>query len=333
MRPTSACAVVLLCTIVRTQQLVNFTDVTNTTTESVQTAGSVSSIKHETSYSEEKKENNSLSNTAPVLNDTHKTKSDLWDRLVYYLKNVSHVNDTVNDSGAEIDGRNGTSDNWSVFPIQSDQGYSETDDISLSSLEGLTDDEVWQRLIRKPGEEDYYRDSYHDYESVPEDGHLKAETESTKGVKKISDERLIKVSEDSITRKRHITRDSCVDGNCLAASSANNVSAEEEIKRGPVREIKLTDVDKFLSSEFQNDHAAVGPKDAKGSSSLAIVFDTTGSMWDDLVQVRQGIKSIIATMLERPDKPIQDYVLVPFHDPSKYQLNVMYLLTLWFSFI
>lgn len=51
--------------------------------------------------------------------------------------------------------------------------------------------------------------------------------------------------------------------------------------------------------------------------SLAIVFDSTGSMWDDLVQVKIGAERIMATMLERPDKPIYNYVLVPFHDPSK----------------
>ena len=51
--------------------------------------------------------------------------------------------------------------------------------------------------------------------------------------------------------------------------------------------------------------------------SLAFVFDSTGSMWDDLVQVKIGAERIMATMLERPDKPIYNYVLVPFHDPSK----------------
>jgi hypothetical protein len=52
-------------------------------------------------------------------------------------------------------------------------------------------------------------------------------------------------------------------------------------------------------------------------ASLAFVFDSTGSMWDDLVQVKVGAERIMATMLELPDKPIYNYVLVPFHDPSK----------------
>ena len=52
--------------------------------------------------------------------------------------------------------------------------------------------------------------------------------------------------------------------------------------------------------------------------SLAIVFDITGSMLDDLMQVRLGAARIMAAMLERPDNPIYNYVLVPFHDPRKY---------------
>ncbi|XP_039287893.1 hemicentin-1-like [Nilaparvata lugens] len=50
--------------------------------------------------------------------------------------------------------------------------------------------------------------------------------------------------------------------------------------------------------------------------SLAFVFDATGSMWDDLVQVREGAAKILNAMLERPDKPIYNYVLVPFQDPN-----------------
>lgn len=64
----------------------------------------------------------------------------------------------------------------------------------------------------------------------------------------------------------------------------------------------------------------IGESDDEGThsgASLAFVFDSTGSMWDDLVQVKMGAERIMATMLELPDKPIYNYVLVPFHDPSK----------------
>ncbi|ELT96248.1 hypothetical protein CAPTEDRAFT_86418, partial [Capitella teleta] len=53
-----------------------------------------------------------------------------------------------------------------------------------------------------------------------------------------------------------------------------------------------------------------------GSTSLAFVFDITGSMYDDLVQVIEGAAKILATTLARRDKPLYNYVLVPFHDPE-----------------
>ncbi|XP_067662288.1 hemicentin-1-like isoform X1 [Haliotis asinina] len=53
-----------------------------------------------------------------------------------------------------------------------------------------------------------------------------------------------------------------------------------------------------------------------GAASLAFVFDITGSMYDDLVQVTEGAATILATALARKEKPLYNYVLVPFHDPD-----------------
>lgn len=55
----------------------------------------------------------------------------------------------------------------------------------------------------------------------------------------------------------------------------------------------------------------------EGAATLAFVFDSTGSMFDDLRQVKDGAAKIMATMLERKEKPIYNYVLVPFHDPGQ----------------
>lgn len=55
---------------------------------------------------------------------------------------------------------------------------------------------------------------------------------------------------------------------------------------------------------------------APGTSSLTFVFDTTGSMNDDLVQVQEGARRILDTVLSQRQKLIHNYVYVPFNDPG-----------------
>lgn len=57
-----------------------------------------------------------------------------------------------------------------------------------------------------------------------------------------------------------------------------------------------------------------------GSTSLTFVFDTTGSMHDDLMKVQEGATRILETTTSNADTPLYNFVLVPFHDPSKYEL-------------
>lgn len=83
----------------------------------------------------------------------------------------------------------------------------------------------------------------------------------------------------------------------------------------------------FLSVKITVSHPKYIPGSAKenlkvyqdkddGKSSLVFVFDTTGSMYNDLRQLREGAEMIMDTALEE-SKIIADFVFVPFHDPGK----------------
>jgi len=61
----------------------------------------------------------------------------------------------------------------------------------------------------------------------------------------------------------------------------------------------------------------------QGAASLAFVFDTTGSMSDDLAQAVDGAAKILEVTLTRREKPLYNYILVPFNDPGELPTSVL----------
>lgn len=55
-------------------------------------------------------------------------------------------------------------------------------------------------------------------------------------------------------------------------------------------------------------------------ATLSFVIDITGSMFDDLLQVRNGVQNIFEAISEQQDIPVLNYALVTFHDPGKIRL-------------
>lgn len=70
----------------------------------------------------------------------------------------------------------------------------------------------------------------------------------------------------------------------------------------------------------------VGDDPRSDQKSLLIIFDSTGSMGSDLAQLRQAAKDIVNFFAERDDKPIYNYILSVFNDPSNFFCIVIGLL-------
>uniref|UniRef100_A0A182R2D1 Cell adhesion molecule n=1 Tax=Anopheles funestus TaxID=62324 RepID=A0A182R2D1_ANOFN len=101
------------------------------------------------------------------------------------------------------------------------------------------------------------------------------------------------------------------------------ISEEEELNRAEpaslladgrslprLSNVLLPDLNQTL---IKHRNSLLPPKN--GQRSLVIVFDATGSMLDDLQQLREAARLIIAEITQRDSNPIFNYIFVPFRDP------------------
>ncbi|KAF6016425.1 HMCN1 [Bugula neritina] len=80
-------------------------------------------------------------------------------------------------------------------------------------------------------------------------------------------------------------------------------------------EIRTRQVPKVVAMMFMMLITLKQEVDAKGVS-LVFVFDTTGSMSDELRQAQAGAKKILNSALSNPQEFLHDFILVPFNDPG-----------------
>ncbi|EAT36338.1 AAEL011566-PA [Aedes aegypti] len=99
------------------------------------------------------------------------------------------------------------------------------------------------------------------------------------------------------------------------AVSVDPIDAESLVSDGihnpPVNSILIPNLGKSLPAIRRGYEAP-----AEGQRSLVIVFDATGSMLDDLKQLRDGAKLIIDEITQLDTNPIYNYIFVPFRDPQ-----------------
>ena len=57
--------------------------------------------------------------------------------------------------------------------------------------------------------------------------------------------------------------------------------------------------------------------------SLGVVFDSTGSMYDDLRQLIRGVEEVLQLVVAADTHIIENFILVPYHDPGQASRLVM----------
>lgn len=107
---------------------------------------------------------------------------------------------------------------------------------------------------------------------------------------------------------------------CLAQLGKSDISNDE------CGILSKQDLEK-IANEISEDNAVPEPKAPKidyegrprpDQKSLLIIFDATGSMATDLVQMKASAQEIIVELSEHEENPIYNFVLSVFRDPGTF---------------
>lgn len=218
--------------------------------------------------------------------------------------------------------------------LNQQQSDSDVDEYINNAFQG---EETFEKVFNVSVDNAFEGEARHSFGyQADSDGHAEQVPESDIGVSGSNTERISADNEDNLPaldnvfEVHHYPRSSDTGDPRAAEHDATLAERVEQLVLNRLPPMpNHTRSDDMVSGDTERGDAPLGLEvspdeiDENGGGethsgvSLAFVFDSTGSMWDDLVQVQIGAERIMATMLERPEKPIYNYVLVPFHDPSK----------------
>ncbi|XP_069698018.1 hemicentin-1-like isoform X2 [Periplaneta americana] len=286
-----------------------------------------------------------------LLNDMGSLSKDLNDSATHSNseKNVDNLED-YNSQQSQNQKTNDQKDASFSHQIQSDSPF----DHSLNN--SLESDDIFEKVFNISVEDEdgehpnyftYQADSRHRTQYPPKSTDVSALNNAS--YRSQSDDNNLHPSLDSIFEVYHYARNDTNQNKTLAhhieeivlnrlpslQNRGANASSGQDVNKSESEDDEDEEVDEdddigngleplsinFVPDEDKEEEEEKKEEEEDGEetpsgASLAFVFDSTGSMWNDLVQVKMGAERIMATMLERPDKPIYNYVLVPFHDPK-----------------
>lgn len=104
-----------------------------------------------------------------------------------------------------------------------------------------------------------------------------------------------------------------------SSSATHNLLASDNICNNNEKNVAFDVVliENFTQGRSKRETPTNQKRPRADQKSLLIIFDGTGSMHDDLQQLRSGAQEIINDLSSRNDSPIFNYVLVVYRDPSE----------------